>query len=66
MLYARWSWLAVFFTPAIVSGTANMPSHRFAFWNLLDSFGWSVSVPASAYGMGRLPPATTPGTIPPF
>ena len=23
--YARWGWLAVFFTPAIVSGTADMP-----------------------------------------
>jgi membrane protein DedA with SNARE-associated domain len=51
-LYARWGWLAVFFTPAIVSGTANMPSYRFALFNLLDSLGWSVS--ASAYGIGRL------------
>jgi membrane protein DedA with SNARE-associated domain len=53
-LYARWGWLAVFFTPAIVSGTANMPAYRFALWNLLDSLGWSVSVAASAYGVGRL------------
>ena len=53
-LYARWGWLAVFFTPAIVSGTAKMPPHRFALWNLLDSLGWSVSVAASAYGVGRL------------
>ena len=53
-LYARWGWLAVFFTPAIVSGTANMSPYRFAFWNLLDSLGWSVSVAASAYGVGRL------------
>jgi membrane protein DedA with SNARE-associated domain len=53
-LYARWGWLAVFFTPAIVSGTANMPPYRFALWNLLDSLGWSVSVAASAYGLGRL------------
>ena len=53
-LYARWGWLAVFFTPAIVSGTTKMPSYRFAFWNLLDSLGWSVSVAASAYGLGRL------------
>jgi len=53
-LYARWGWLAVFFTPAIVSGTAKMPPYRFAFWNLLDSLGWSVSVAASAYGVGRL------------
>jgi membrane protein DedA with SNARE-associated domain len=53
-LYSRWGWLAVFFTPAIVSGTANMPAYRFAVWNLLDSIGWSVSVAASAYGLGRL------------
>ena len=53
-LYARWGWLAVFFTPAIVSGTADMPAYRFALWNLLDSLGWSVSVAASAYGIGRL------------
>jgi membrane protein DedA with SNARE-associated domain len=53
-LYARWGWLAVFVTPAIVSGTANMPAYRFALWNLLDSLGWSVSVAASAYGVGRL------------
>jgi membrane protein DedA with SNARE-associated domain len=53
-LYTRWGWLAVFFTPAIVSGTAKMRPYRFAFWNLLDSLGWSVSVAASAYGIGRL------------
>ena len=53
-LYARWGWLAVFFTPAIVSGTADMPAYRFALWNLLDSLGWSVSVAASSYGVGRL------------
>jgi membrane protein DedA with SNARE-associated domain len=53
-LYARWGWLAVFVTPAIVSGTAKMPAYRFAIWNLLDSLGWSVSVAASAYGIGRL------------
>jgi membrane-associated protein len=53
-LYARWGWLAVFFTPAIVSGTAKMPPYRFAFVNLLDSFGWAVSVAASAYGVGRV------------
>lgn len=44
----------VFFTPAIVSGTADMPPYWFAFWNLLDSLGWSLSVAASAYGVGRL------------
>ena len=44
----------MFFTPAVVSGTAKMPPYRFALWNLLDSLGWSVSVAASAYGVGRL------------
>jgi membrane protein DedA with SNARE-associated domain len=53
-LYARWGWLAVFFTPAIVSGTAKMRPYQFAVWNLLDSLGWAVSVAASAYGVGRL------------
>ena len=53
-LYARWGWLAVFVTPAIVSGTAKMPPFRFAVFNLLDSLGWSVSVAASAYGVSRL------------
>jgi len=53
-LYARWGWLAVFVTPAIISGTAKMPPYRFAFVNLLDSLAWTVSVAASAYGVGRL------------
>jgi len=53
-LYARWGWLAVFVTPAIVSGTAKMPPYRFASWNLLDSLMWTVSVAASAYGVSRL------------
>jgi hypothetical protein len=53
-LYARWGWLAVFVTPAIVSGTAQMPPYRFALWNPLDSVGWSLPVAASAYGIGRL------------
>lgn len=53
-LYARWGWLAVFVTPAIVSGTAKMPPYRFATWNLLASLAWTVSVAASAYGVSRL------------
>ena len=53
-LYARWGWLAVFVTQAIVSGTAKMPPYRFALWNLLDALGWTVSVAASVYGVGRL------------
>jgi membrane-associated protein len=52
--YAKWGGLAVFFTPAIVSGTAKMRHGRFAFWNLAASLGFAVSVTASAYGVGRL------------
>jgi len=53
-LYARWGWLAVFVTPAIVSGTAKMRPAQFAVWNSVDSALWSVSVAASAYGVARL------------
>jgi membrane protein DedA with SNARE-associated domain len=52
--YAKWGGLAVFFTPAIVSGTAKMRHGRFAFWNLVASFSFAVSVCASAYGLGKL------------
>jgi membrane protein DedA with SNARE-associated domain len=52
--YARWGRLAVFFTPAIVSGTAKMRYGQFVLWNLLASLGFSVSVAASAYGLGRV------------
>ena len=47
-LYARWGALAVFVTPAIVSGTAKMPPYRFAVRNLPDSLTWTVPVAASA------------------
>ena len=50
----RWGRLAVFFTPAIVSGTAKMKHGQFVLWNLLASFGFAVSVAASAYGIGRI------------
>jgi membrane protein DedA with SNARE-associated domain len=52
--YAKWGRLAVFFTPAIVSGTARMQHRQFAFWNLIASFLFAVSVTASAYGLGKL------------
>jgi membrane protein DedA with SNARE-associated domain len=52
--YARWGRLAVFVTPAIVSGTAKMKHGQFALWNFFASFCFSVSVCASAYGIGRL------------
>ena len=52
--YARWGRLAVFFTPAIISGTAKMKYGQFVLWNLLASLGFSLSVGASAYGLGRV------------
>jgi len=52
--YARWGRLAVFFTPAIVSGTAKMRYGQFVLWNLFASFAFSLSVAASAYGLGRI------------
>jgi membrane protein DedA with SNARE-associated domain len=59
--FARYGPLAVFFTPAIVSGTARMRRRQFMFWNLVDSFGFSVSVAASAYGVGKLATGNTSG-----
>ena len=52
--YARWGRLAVFVTPAVISGTAKMQYGQFVLWNFLASFGFSVSVGASAYGIGRI------------
>jgi membrane protein DedA with SNARE-associated domain len=52
--YAKWGWLAVFFTPAVVSGTAKMRHGQFVIWNLIASFAFAVSVAASTFGIGRL------------
>ena len=52
--YARWGRLAVFFTPAVVSGTAKMRHGQFVLWNLIASFAFAVSVAASAFGIGRV------------
>ncbi len=52
--YAKWGRLAVFFTPAIISGTAKMHRGQFALWNLFASLGFALSVAPSAYGLGRV------------
>jgi membrane protein DedA with SNARE-associated domain len=52
--YAKWGRLAVFFTPAIISGTARMKLSQFAIWNLVASIGFALSVAATAYGVGRV------------
>lgn len=52
--YAKWGRLAVFFTPAIISGTARMKLSQFAVWNFIASIGFTLSVAATAYGVGRV------------
>ena len=52
--YAKWGRLAVFFTPAIISGTARMRLSQFALWNLIASIGFTISVAATSYGVGRV------------
>ena len=52
--YAKWGRLAVFFTPAIISGTAKMKLSQFAVWNLIASIAFTLSVAATAYGFGRV------------
>ncbi len=52
--YAKWGRLAVFFTPAIISGTAKMKYTQFILWNLFASTLFTLSVAATAYGAGRL------------
>ena len=52
--YAKWGRMAVFFTPAIISGTAKMKLSQFALWNFFASILFTLSVTATAYGLGRV------------
>lgn len=52
--YAKWGRMAVFFTPAIISGTAKMQRNQFAVWNLIASLAFTISITATAYGIGRV------------
>lgn len=52
--YAKWGRMAVFFTPAIISGTAKMKLSQFALWNFFASLLFTLSVTATAYGLGRV------------
>lgn len=54
LAYAKWGRLAVFVTPAIISGTAKMKYSQFAVWNFVASFMFTLSVAATAYGLGRV------------
>lgn len=52
--YQKWGRLAVFVTPALVSGTAGMRLREFIVWSLIASFVYALSVTLSAYGIGRV------------
>jgi membrane-associated protein len=52
--YARWGPVAVFLTPAVVSGTAKMRYAQFALWNLVASLAFTLAVAASVDGLSRL------------
>lgn len=52
--YTRWGRLAVFFTPAVVSGTAKMEHGQFVFWNLIASLAFTIAVAASWFGLGKI------------
>ncbi len=52
--YSKWGRLAVFVTPAVVSGTAGMRLRQFIIWNFIASFLYALSVTLSAYGIGRV------------
>ncbi len=52
--YEKWGRLAVFVTPAIVSGTAKMHHGQFVLWNFVASLAFALSVAPTAYGLGRV------------
>ncbi len=52
--YEKWGRMAVFFTPAIISGTARMKFGQFAVWNFIAAIAFTWSVAATAYGAGRV------------
>jgi membrane-associated protein len=54
LAYAEWGRLAVFFTPAIISGTARMHYRQFVLWNFVASIAFALSVAATSYGLGRV------------
>jgi membrane protein DedA with SNARE-associated domain len=52
--YEKWGRMAVFFTPAIISGTARMKFGQFAVWNFIAAIAFTWTVAATAYGAGRV------------
>ena len=53
-IYDKWGRAAVFFTPALVSGTLRMDFRQFAFWNFLAGTVFVLAVGPTAYGAGRV------------
>jgi membrane protein DedA with SNARE-associated domain len=53
-VYQKWGRAAVFFTPALVSGTMNMKLSQFAIWNFFAGAAFVLSVGPAAYGAGKV------------
>ena len=53
-VYQKWGRLAVFFTPALVSGALRMKLSQFAVWNFFAGTVFVLSVGPAAYGAGRV------------
>ena len=53
-IYQKWGRLAVFFTPALVSGALRMRFGQFAVWNFFAGAVFVLSVGPAAYGAGRV------------
>jgi membrane protein DedA with SNARE-associated domain len=53
-VYHKWGRVAVFFTPALVSGALRMDFRQFAFWNFFAGTVFVLAVGPTAYGAGRM------------
>jgi len=53
-IYAKWGRLAVFFTPAMVSGILRMKYSQFVVWNFVVGAVYVLSVGPAAYGAGKV------------
>jgi membrane protein DedA with SNARE-associated domain len=53
-VYQKWGRVAVFFTPALVSGALKMKFRQFVFWNFLAGTVFVLAVGPAAYGASRL------------
>ncbi len=53
-VYQKWGRLAVFVTPAIVSGALEMKFRQFAIWNFLAATAFVLAVGPTAYGAGKV------------